>query len=229
MDAEGISYKNLRRIQQSERQSPSLSHIDPQFYKDVTIYINGLRQRLDEEKHAQKKMLLHEELQNIEKIARNIYEQREKKIILAAISKARGGHPSTQNMIKDEQRFFDSILDLILSTRSSLLDSQANDNINSEPIQTEKHIDTKKQDISSLTDKNKTQSNKTVSPPQHLPHPIIRVITDIPTFIGTDKQTYHLKKGDVLSIASDMAEMLIKRKKAHLINYSSLEDKNKKE
>jgi hypothetical protein len=42
-------------------------------------------------------------------------------------------------------------------------------------------------------------------------NPIIRVIEDIPEFIGTNEKKYNLRKNDILSIPQDMSEMLSKR------------------
>jgi DNA replication initiation complex subunit (GINS family) len=220
MDAEEISYKTLRKIQQAERQSPVLTQIEHQFYKDVSFFIKGLHTRLEGETQAQKKMLLHEELQNIEKIARNIYEHREKKIILAAISKARGGNPSLKNMIQVEIQFFDEIYRLILSARSSIFEQKTS---TSKVTKSTEHDDTTKSSPSKTIKKEQKNSEKetktlpSTSTPQTNPDPIIRITEDIPTFIGTDKQTYNLKKADVLSISPDMADMLVKRKAAQLI------------
>lgn len=220
MDTEEINYKTLRKIQQAERQSPMITRIESHFYKDVSVYIKRLHERLEEETQAQKKMLLHEELQNIEKIARNIYEHREKKIILAAISKARGGNPSHENMIKKENQFFKDIYHLILSARSNIYEQSLSASSDMKPPE---NIDTGKPSSSTTnknepknTEKTKKAPSKTSSK-QKNSHPIIRIINDIPTFIGTDNHTYTLRKADVLTIPPDMADMLIKRKKAQLI------------
>ncbi len=90
MEEEEISYKTLRKIQQMEKNSPVLTELKTIFYSELLEYIENLNNRLERETSSQKKMLLKDEIQNTKKIAANIYEQREKKILLAAISKARG-------------------------------------------------------------------------------------------------------------------------------------------
>ena len=42
-------------------------------------------------------------------------------------------------------------------------------------------------------------------------NPLVRVIADIPAFIGPDMKTYILKKQDILSIPKEIAEPLKKR------------------
>ena len=122
-DKEDINYKTLRKIQQAERTSPQITKINNEFFKDVQKFLHELEQRLEKEKKAQKKMLLAEECQNIEKIVRNIYEQREKKIMLAAISKARGGNPSIKSLLPEEKLFFDDLYQNIVSYRKKILES----------------------------------------------------------------------------------------------------------
>lgn len=222
MDAEEINYKTLRRIQQTERQSPTLTHIDPFFYKELSRYLQKLQTRLDQETIPQKQMLLHEELQNIKKIAQNIYEHREKKIILAAISKARGGSPALKNMVKEEKTFFTKILEIIFDARDVIFE-QKTDNIKTqkkhEEIQEKSEDSTKKEKTETSTDSEKKEEKEIPEKPlAKNTNPIIRIIKEIPQFVGTDTKTYQLRKGDILSIPPDMAKMLEKRHVAQKLN-----------
>ena len=49
-------------------------------------------------------------------------------------------------------------------------------------------------------------------------NPIIRVIDDVPEFIGTDGNTYNLKKNDIVSIPQEMSKMLIDKGVAEQVN-----------
>ena len=221
MDAEEINYKTLRRIQQSERQSPTLTHIDPFFYKELSRYLQKLQTRLDQETIPQKQMLLHEELQNIKKIAQNIYEHREKKIILAAISKARGGSPALKNMVKEEKTFFTKILELIFDARDVIFE-QKTDNIKTqkkhEEIQEKSEPVIKKEESETSISSEKKQETESLEKPTKNTNPIIRIVKEIPQFVGTDTKTYQIRKGDILSIPPDMAKMLEKRHVAQKLN-----------
>ena len=233
MDTEGLSYKSLRKIQQSERQSPTLTHVDNVFYKDLASFLNRLKKRLEEENTPQKQMLLHEELQNISKIAQNIYEHREKKIILAAISKARGGSPPLKNMVKEEKTFFDNLLHLIFNARNAIFDqktmipekksslienqptSEKKDN-NVQQKQTNQHQESTNKEKEKIPEPDSVDNKKTnlADERKKNTHPVIRVLKEMPSFVGTDSKTYHLHKGDLLSIPEDMAKMLVKRRVA---------------
>ena len=93
MDISDISYRMLREIQRKEESSPRLSKLDDDFYDVLHTYLHQLNERCQEESTSQKKMLLTDEIQNMVKINKTIYESREKKIVLAAMSQARGGRP----------------------------------------------------------------------------------------------------------------------------------------
>ena len=109
------------------------------------------------------------------------------------MSKARGGKPLIENMTENENNFFSSILENISKFREKNL-SNKNTNQEKKDENTKSHEEDE--------DSKKKIKNK----------PIVRIKEDIPNFIGTDKQRYNLKKNDVLSISSDMCDMISKRK-----------------
>lgn len=202
MDEDEINYRVLRKIQKREQNSPKLSELKYTFYKDVLEYLKNLEKRLDKETSPQKKKILEEEVGNTKKIFLNIYEQREKKILLTAISKARGGKPSIENMVNLEKNLFEEILSIINESRNNVL-SEKNEKINDG---NELKKNTKKEKKPKKSSKDIRNDN-----------PLIRIKEDVPEFIGTDKKKYDLKKNDVLSITPDMCKLLCKRERSEKI------------
>ncbi len=201
---EEINYRTLRKIQQMEKNSSILTDLDNDFYKNLEKYILDLNNRLESESDEHKKRLLNEEIENTKKIITSIYEQREKKILLTAISKARGGKPDLKFMVNVERDFFDSILKLIDTFRSKILENKKTMvicKINSDIVNNE----IKKENKIINNNEIKILKNRNLNP-------IIRVIKDIPNFVGTDEKKYTLKKNDIVSLPEDMKEMLLKRK-----------------
>jgi len=194
---EEISYKGLRRIQQLEKNAPGLSKIPTTFYSQVFQYIQGLQEAYQNEENTQKQTLIHDELQKIQRIIINIYEHREKKILKAALSTARGGSPDLSLLLQNEQELYHKIVETLDQQRSHILEQSG-------------------------TTKKKEGSKQKSQPPQqssHLhDHTLVRVTADIPDFMGTDMKTYHLKKDDVLCLPHEMAQTLSKRKAVHLIS-----------
>ena len=187
MDKDEINYKFLRHLQQLEQTSPQLSKIDAQFYQKLSEYLSKLDAEAAKEQNPQKNKLIQEEIQNIKKIVLNIYEQREKKIVHAALSASRGGRPEMNNLLDIEKKLYDDIVVLITKIREDVLVKK-----NPEPV------------------KQKTQEPPTQKQEPN-PNQIVRVTTDIPEFIGTDMKTYLLMKDDVLTLAKEMATPLLKR------------------
>ncbi|MDG6218904.1 MAG: hypothetical protein QCI00_05645 [Candidatus Thermoplasmatota archaeon] len=217
MDEE-LSYRTLRKIQQAEKQSPQITQINKEFYRDVTTFLKQLQHRLKNEKKQQKQMLLVEESQNIEKIIRNIYEQREKKIMLAAIAKARGGNPNIKSLVPEEKKLFDKLHQNLVSIRKDLLFSINEEN--SYDTLSEPDVKEDLKQPPSQPGKNREQSEVEKTPILANTNPILRIKKDIPSFIGTDNNTYTLNKGDIISLPSDMAKMLTDKKVAVTIQHS---------
>ena len=190
---EEINYRTLRKIQEMEKNSPVLTELKSDFYNAISEYIENLKNRFESETSSHKKALLNEEIQNTKKIAFNIYEQREKKILLATASKVRGGNPDLKNLINIEKDLFDSILNFMLKSREKILEIE----------------DKKKESNDKMTVEPKKEDK--VEEKQGNYNPIVLVTQDIPEFIGTDEKKYNLRNNDVLSLPEDMSDMLLKR------------------
>jgi len=194
MDENELSYKTLRRIQQMEKNSPGLTDLIPGFYNELSDYLGKLDSRLNDESSSQKKTILKDEIQNIKKIVVNIYEQREKKILLAAVSKARGGNPDLKNLESVEKGLFDSVLNLMLQSRGKLLEQEVVKN------EVKKEQEIVESDIKNDQDESQNNSN-----------PIMKITEHIPEFIGTDEKKYNLREGDIVSLPENMGKMLSKK------------------
>jgi DNA replication initiation complex subunit (GINS family) len=196
MAEEEISYRFLRKVQQMEKSSPVLTDLQTSFYEDVKKYLSDLNSRLNGESDSKKIKLLEEEIANTNKIILGIYEHREKKIILAAISKARGGEPNLKNLLDVEQEFFESVSGLINNFRGSFLDGK------------KKPEKTKTEDLEDKYPKEEKVEKKTFT---NNNNPVVRVTGDVPEFVGTDTKKYTLRKNDIVSMPEDMQKMLSKR------------------
>ena len=199
MKEEEINYKTLREIQQREKNSPTLTSIKSSFYFEISKYIDELNSRLKNESSSQKQTLICGEIENIQKLSLNIYELREKKILSAAISKARGGNPDIKNMTNIEKTLFESILDILNKSRM--------------------YIFSKEQvEIKTIEPQDSKVKPEKVEEKHKNPNPIVRVTENVPEFIGTNEKRYNLRKNDILSLPEDMCEMLHRRGVVKKIN-----------
>ncbi len=108
------SYMVFRKIQLMEEKSPLLTKIEQKFYSKLSEFQKNPNNMTEKE------------IQNVEKIFVSICEIREKKIVQAALSKARGGKPDLKNMLDEEKRLFDSIVDIILQSRKRFFNKDRN-------------------------------------------------------------------------------------------------------
>ena len=102
-------YMDLRKIQLMEEKTRLLTKINRGFYSDISTLQWETVEIPDEE------------VQNVKMIATQIYLLREKKIILAALSKIRGGKPDLKNILDEEKNLFDSALDMLMKSRKSFI------------------------------------------------------------------------------------------------------------
>lgn len=188
MENDEINYKILRKIQELEKTSPSLTKINKDFYIKLSEYIKNLEKINKDESNPNKKKLFNSEIENTKRIALNIYELREKKIVQAALSKVRGGKPDLKNILNIETKLFESLAQQIIVFRQEILKKRSKTVDNGKVIQKE-------------SKKNGREINK---------NPIVRVLENIPDFVGTDMKTYSLRKNDVLTISNEMYEPLVK-------------------
>jgi len=186
-----------------EKNSSVLTDIPTDFYESLSEFIEELNIRYGKESSDQKKTLINDEMQNIKKIADNIYEQREKKILLLAISSIRGGNPDLKNMISFEKDLFDSVYQKMIDSREKIIKKNKTEH---------KKEDSKLTEEGKTTQTKKEESKKTDSI-------IARVTKEIPEFIGTDEKRYNLRKNDVLSLSEDMGKTLEKRGVIDKVDY----------
>jgi DNA replication initiation complex subunit (GINS family) len=114
MKFDDTAYMIFREIQLEEEKSPLLTKIEQKFYSQLS------------ELQKNPNNMTEKEIQNIEKIFIGICEIRERKIVQAAHSKARGGKPDSKNMLDMEKKLFDSIVDIILQSRKRFFNEDQN-------------------------------------------------------------------------------------------------------
>ena len=192
MDIDEFNYKTLRKIQQIEEKTPALSKINPELYINFSDYIKILNLRFKNEINEQKKIILKNEINNTKKIIKNIYEQREKKILIAIMTKVRGGEPNLKNLVNTEKILFESILEIVIRQRQQIMDKKVikNDLVNDN-----------KTNIKKVEKKVKNENNK-----------IFLVRDNIPEFIGTDARKYNLRKDDLITIPKNTSELLLNKR-----------------
>jgi len=123
-----FSYAKLRSLERMERQSPELTNIGNDFYRSAFEYIKELEKRLDEEMEknpsSKKVTLISDELRNTRRIWESIFERREKKVVQAALSAARGGSHTPKSLTEQEKIFYKELLEILHKNRKAVFGGQ---------------------------------------------------------------------------------------------------------
>jgi len=143
------------------------------------------------------------QIENIQKIIKELYDTREKKIIQLSIitSKTNNHSNNKENMLNEEKKFYEDITYTLNNYRENLLNNL---------------VRGKKIAIENL------EKNKKRDKPKHLKDQImptkltksVKFINEVPSFVGTDLNIYGpFQKEDTASIPLDVANLLIKSNK----------------
>lgn len=108
-----VSFKTLRELRAKEQGEGGLSKLPENFYPLCSEYIKGVSRKADD-----KASLL--EAENAKKTLEDIFEMRERKMLLMALHASRGSIAPV-NLLPEEREFFDKAMENIVSLRKSLL------------------------------------------------------------------------------------------------------------
>lgn len=115
--AEGtITFELIRRIQREEQRTQKLSKLPDNFYESVNSYMDTKRNITN------RKAVL--ELKQIERLAEDIFNRRERKVLNLALISARTNIPP-ENLTSEEKAFFEQVLAIVKGRRSEVLPSLA--------------------------------------------------------------------------------------------------------
>jgi DNA replication initiation complex subunit (GINS family) len=127
MADDGISYESLKNRWQREVSTgpQELTRLHPSFYERVEAHLDELEEEYQREHEIDptsgKAMLLQDELFNLRKILEDLYDQRERKVLMLALTAARGGDPDRSNMTDGEEELFESVVDALDEGRRRIL------------------------------------------------------------------------------------------------------------
>jgi len=188
-----VTYETLFELLRRERNREEIQELSDNFFSDVVEYINSKKQIMTDSSMADQKQKIETQLKNIQKILKELYEKRERKIISMAINKSRTGSDifDTDRLLSQELTFYNEILKVCNNSRKEILD-----NILS----------------------NKVPEQKT-APVQRKDNTTVRFKHPIPKFIGKELETYGpFDTDDIASLPSPIADVLIKKNRAEEIS-----------
>lgn len=121
-----LSYSKIRNIEQNEKMASGLTDIGINFYQEAVSYIKEMEEKIEGERiknpSSRKIMLLSDELRNTKRILKNIFERREKKIVMNALLMARTEGKTPENLTREEKIFYDSLLKILKENRKKIFE-----------------------------------------------------------------------------------------------------------
>ena len=204
-----ITYETLYEILRREKARPDLQKLDETFFKDVLSYISEKKSILDSQLKKDSIFGTSEidktkkQIENINKILKELYEKREYKILQLALIGSRTGSDFNNMglMLPEEKVIYEELYSNLVFGRNSILANLTNGKL---PKMMEKSLELKPKDINTAS---RGEDNK-----------LIRIISPLPKFMGPNLEVYGpFDQENAVNLPSDIANLLIKNKKAEEI------------
>lgn len=207
-----MSYEDIMGLFRQENKSSQLNKVDPALYDKMAAYIKALRKESERElamnPMSQASMMLNDQLKKAIDKAKRIYELRQRKISLLALRKVAGDNPDTGNLTADELVLFSNLVSVLGAHK----DSKADFEELGPRFTTPKDV----AEVPGAPPDKVCESKETVPHVEQEELVLVRVLEDVPTFAGVDKE-YRLRKEDIISLPKAIANALVSHGKATVI------------
>ncbi len=200
----------LNDILRDERKTRSkLVPLESDFYEKVAEQIRELEdeKRKWEDTYSTKYAIMEDELKTARKAIENIIERRTAKIINLASFHSSSKPKEKQNidsMTGGERDFYNKLLELMTGYRSGLVDGIFSKK-SKQPVALQVQVSRE-----NLPEEVPLEGKKDISKE----YIVVRLLKDIPTFVGADGRNYSLAKEDVAVLSAVNARALINRNAA---------------
>lgn len=177
-----LTFEKIREAQRREKKETPLAVLEADFYPSLAEFMKVTRQDYAQNPDTEKLR----EMGNAAKLAKDLFDKREQKILLKALRAVRGGKGKEENMTSEEKKLFDSLVHSLEQHRNSFEGTLGGRRETKEP---------------------KTLLNKTA-------HKVVlvRVLKEIPRFVGSDSTEYGPYKQDsMVKLPEKETGLLLKR------------------
>ena len=228
-----VTLETLYDILRNEKKREDLQKLEDSFFLDVAKYVREKKGLLEAKQEADdifasgEKEKLDYELRSIKRILKEIYEKREKKVIDIALNKSRTGSDiiDTSAMLKEEKEFYQEILlSLDIYRRGTLLKLFKGELPLIESVKKNLEVDIPKQEIEQEPKQEINETSKSIEPDTTIEtkeeSEMIKVkfIHPMPSFVWKDMKVYGpFDEGDEVEIFPEVAELLVRKKRAEKI------------
>lgn len=189
-----ITYETFRKFHRREKNNEKLQELPREFYNSCKKWISRKREEFEKSKGDTTSLY---ELENVKKIIRDIFDRRERKIILMALHTVRSGI-SPENLLPEERDFFDETVSILQKFRNGLL---------KRVTESEEEVEEK------VESEIKRKSEQKEKPKKE--EKVVRMLENTPQFLGENEEKYGpFKKEDLVTLPEKIADLLVKKGKA---------------
>jgi len=200
---EELTFARITAIYRHEKDHRTLIDLDEDFYGRLARHMESLRAELARERDAggsARGRILEDEIAKTEKKRDQIFTERERKLALLASAAAAGTPGEVKGLAREERELLEHLVALLRGARAKAFGHEAVPMAQTPPPQAKP-----------------ASPAAAPTPPRALADvAVIRVLQDVPPFAGL-AGTYHLHRGDVLTLPRSLADVLCARGKAQEI------------
>jgi DNA replication initiation complex subunit (GINS family) len=219
-EPEQVSYESLQDLLRAERRSNKLMPLPPRYWAHVRDFLQGITDafRLEQARDpfSRQVMVLTDKVKNARHAAESVWALRERKLSMLALA-ATKDRKQPDGITPDEAELYRNLLSALDEGRGRVF--QAMPTGAAEPPKASPPSSPPVQ-MPVETAPSPAPPKPAVVPPdtkQEAEMVTIRALGDIPPFVGPDMQTYLLKAGDIATVPPSIANLLVRRSKAAIV------------
>lgn len=205
-----ITYETLFELLRREKERTELQKLDDSFFGNLLRYLKDKQAIISKQQtdlfSAEEKRKTEDQLINVRKIIKELYERREKKIVSMAVDKSRNKSAIIDNSVflKEEKELFDNIIKVLDNGRDSVLTNLLS---LKEPSQMQGFTSAVSRVEFKAEQKKADKETK-----------LVRFLHAVPKFVGKELEEYGpFEEEDIASLPIDIVNVLIKKNRVEEI------------
>ena len=214
---DAVTFERVTKVYREETGRKTLTPLEADFYDKLSAYIDRLetsaQREAQKDANAPKALLLQDELRKVRKKREQIFTYRERKLALLASSKASGAEVELPNLASQERALFENLVAVLKTTRDGAFGASP---FGREPAAEMPAGSDQTRGGPSMRVVKSEETKRPVVAPSLKDYAVVHVLEDIPPFAGIDT-TYRLRKEDVVTLPKTIAQILVDRGKARIV------------
>jgi len=203
-----LTYETLFEFLRKEKSQDEIQELPHSFFSDLTIYLVDKKNQIESKVELDsfintKKGKLNSQTENAIRIVREIYDRREKKIIMLAVNKARteSNIIDTSNLLREEKKMFDALVEELIKFRKGIVNC----------ILTGKTPEVCSYETYEKPKEPEVEKKETANKKVHFLEPV-------PKFVGKELEVYGpFETDESAELPSDIADLLVRKGRVKVV------------